>query len=450
MPETRDRRGPEERLTGWGRTQPAWSTVRAPLPGREREAVLASAPRGVLGRGSGRSYGDAAQNSGGDVLRQVSHVHVDAATGTVTASGGATLHEILTASLPLGLCLPVVPGTRHVTVGGAVAADVHGKNHRSCGSLGPHLRQIVLLDGAGRTRVLEPGPELWATVGGMGLTGVVLSATIALTRVGTSLLEVRDVRTSDLAGTLAALERGSADSPYAVAWVDVLARRAGFGRGIVTTARHLAADELPAGTEPLTHRAGTRLAAPPVPVPLVTPRTVRAFTTARWALPTSAKPRMARLGGFLHPLDGLGGWNRLYGPAGFVQHQHVVPLGAERVLEQVCRLLAPLTPFLGVLKRFGEADPAPLSFPRPGWSLAVDLPAGTPGLAAALDRADELVAEAGGAVYLAKDARLRRDLVPVMYPRLAEWRTVRDRLDPDHRFRSDLDRRLDLSGAVDA
>ncbi len=440
-----------ERLSGWGRTAPAWCDVLDLAPDDDaalRDAVAgAGGGRGVLGRGAGRCYGDAAQNSGGAVVRLGERVRVDPAAAVAHASGGTPLAAVQRAALPHGLALPVVPGTRHVTVGGAVAADVHGKNHLRRGSLGGHLREVVLLDGTGRVhRLAADGPDpdaFWATVGGMGLTGLVLRAELRLEPVATAQVRVDERRAGDLDALLAALDAAAAGHEYAVAWVDALPRRRGAGRGIVSTARSARVDELAPGRDPLAEPVGRVVQAPPVPRSLVGPRSVRAFNAAWWARPL-ARDRLTDRTSFLCPLDGLGGWNRLYGPAGFVQHQVVVPDRSVDVLRDVLQVLGGCSPFLGVLKRFGPADPAPLSFPRPGWSLALDLPSGAPGLAAALDRADLLTAAAGGAVYLAKDAALRPELVGQMYPRLGQWREVQGRLDPDGRLRSDLDRRLEL------
>jgi decaprenylphospho-beta-D-ribofuranose 2-oxidase len=432
-----------ERVSGWGRAQTALCDVREVLPDEAPGAIVAAGSRGVLGRGSGRSYGDAALNSGGELLVVSDGVQLDLEHGRVTASAGTTFEQLLRACLPHGWSLPVLPGTRHLTVGGAVAADVHGKNHVADGSLGQWLEEVTLVDGAGRTRVLVPAdPAFWVTVAGMGLTGVVTSATIRLVGVASSWLEVDNHRAADLEAVLAGLDDAARSERWAVAWVDGLASGAALGRGIVSRARVLSADRAP-GRDPLRYDPSARLHAPSLPLSAVTPRTARAFNAAWWRRPHQDGTTISSMTAFFHPLDGLVAWNRLYGPHGFLQYQFVVPVGAEHVLRTALERVAASggAPFLGVVKRFGAADQAPLSFPRPGWSLAVDLPH-TRGLATALDQLDELIAESGGAVYLAKDARLRPELLPVMYPRLSEWREVQAQLDPSGRMQSDLDRRL--------
>lgn len=437
-------------LSGWGRTTPARCDL---LPadvserGALRAALHGAGPRGLVARGAGRSYGDASQNSGGTVVRlSGGAVHVDPAARYARSSADVSLDEVLRAARPHALSLPVLPGTRHITVGGAVAADVHGKNHLSAGSLGRHLSELVLLDGTGEIRTLHPtGPgaeQFWATVGGMGLTGIVLEATLRLVPVASDRVLVRSTRAADLDEVLVGLEEAARQAPYAVAWLDLLPCRTRWGRGIVSRGRYATAAELP--DRQVRRPPHLALPVPPLPVRAVTSTTARAFNALWWGKPLPDAPALQTTSQFFFPLDALRDWNRLYGPHGLVQYQFVVPLHEQDTLRQVCQLLSTCTPLLAVLKRFGAAAPGPLSFPRPGWCVAVDLPAGHPAVPAALDRADELVAAVGGAVYLAKDGRLRPDLLTEMYPRLAEWRSTQVELAPHGRLQSDLARRLGL------
>ena len=407
--------------------------------------IRSAGPRGSLGRGAGRSYGDAALNGGGELLQLGEGCSLDLPNGRVTALAGTTFETLLRACLPHGWTLPVLPGTRYLTLGGAVAADVHGKNHVADGSLGSWVEQVQLVDGNGQDRRLVPDqPEFWATLGGMGLTGVITSATVRLVPVTSSAMTVHQCRQPDLDAVLAALDEGALRSRWAVAWVDGLASGSAFGRGVLSTASSTPAEE--AGPDPLGYAPGAAVSAPPVPTSLVTRASARAFNELWWRRAARPRTDTVPLTAFFHPLDGLRGWNRCYGPRGFLQYQFVVPDSGVQVVGQALAGIAAGggAPFLGVLKRFGEANPGPLSFPRPGWSLAVDLPH-TAGLARVLDGLDELVALAGGAVYLAKDARLRPCYLPTMYPRIGQWRQLRDQMDPQHRFQSDLDRRLGLS-----
>ena len=351
----------------------------------------------------------------------------------------------------------MTPGTRFVTVGGAVAADVHGKNHHVDGTFGRHVRWLELVDGTGTLRRLSPDGDdpdaFWATVGGLGLTGVIMRAAVQLRPVESSWISVDTVRAPDLDTLMSLLLEHDRRFRYTVAWVDVLATGRHAGRGVVTSGDHAAAGRVTDQgrvEDPLQYRPVARLTAPPVPLSAVNPLTARAFNEVWFRkAPGYREGELQRLQTFFHPLDGVRGWNRLYGPAGFLQYQFVVP---DRRVDLVGQALHQLrtasgSAFLGVLKRFGTADPGPLSFPQPGWTLAVDLPAGAAAgrrLSATLDRLDEEVTAAGGAVYLVKDARCRPDLVAQMYPRLPEWRATRDRLDPNRRFVSDLSRRLSL------
>lgn len=444
-------------LTGWGRTMATVATVERPTTTAEVQRALGRAgDRGVIARGLGRSYGDPAQNAGGLVLdltamQQV--LDVDLSAPSVTVEAGCSLDRLMRALLPLGLWLPVVPGTRQVTIGGAVAADVHGKNHHRDGSFGRHVQELELALPTGDLRVLrpdDPDPRLfWATVGGMGLTGVITRATIALHRAETSWFVVDTERTDDLDSLLVALADRDDAYPYSVAWFDAAARGAATGRAVITRGRAANLDDLDAG------RAGGRLelVAPrlgrlPVtpPTSLVRPSTVRAFNELWFRkAPRRRTGELQDVTQFFHPLDVVADWNRVYGPRGFAQYQFVVPFGEEDALRAVVAALAASghASFLNVLKRFGPADPAPLSFPTPGWTVAVDLPV-RDGLRDLLDRLDAMVVDAGGRLYLAKDSRTSPALLERMYPRLAEFRSIRDTVDPRRVLRSDLSRRLNL------
>jgi decaprenylphospho-beta-D-ribofuranose 2-oxidase len=448
-------------LTGWGRTGGSWATVAGPLNTERLQELVAGQPHGgVLARGAGRSYGDAAQNAGGYVLAPVTGPGIEPAAGgsTVRVSASTSFTELLVATVPHGLIVPVLPGTRHLTVGGAIAADVHGKNQRTDGSFCSWVDQIELIDGHGELRVLTPDgtpEEFRATAGGMGLTGIIVAATIRLLPLPSTRLQVTSTRVPGLDEVLAAMN--DSRSKYAVAWIDTTATGRSLGRGIVDTADHLDPAGPPSATGSTAGNAADDAAgrldywpgrahrAPRLPFCPVTPLAARRFNGLWYARAAGRSTAATSLPDFFHRLDALAGWNRLLGPRGFVQYQFAVPAAHDRVIAEVLEAVqrARCAPFLGTLKRFGPGGAGHLSFPQPGWSLAVDMPA-RPRLRPLLAELDERVAAAGGRVYLAKDARLSGAALAAMYDKLPEWQAVRAKLDPDGVFRSDLGRRVGL------
>jgi decaprenylphospho-beta-D-ribofuranose 2-oxidase len=442
-------------LSGWGRTAPSTAQVLTnPTVEAIQRAVRDAGERGVIARGLGRSYGDPAQNAGGLVIDMtgLSRIHsLDASSGLATVDAGVSLDALMRAALPLGLWVPVLPGTRQVTVGGAIAADIHGKNHHSAGSFGNHVRSLDLVTADGSISTLTPADELfWATVGGMGLTGIIISATIALTPVESAYFVVDTDRTGNLDELLTLLTDGSDDHyDYSAAWFDAISTGAKLGRAVLTRGSIVRADELPPKLRrnPLAFDAPQLFTAPKaVPNGLANKATFRALSEAWYRkAPKCRRGEIQNLTSFYHPLDMIGEWNRAYGPRGFLQYQFVVPFGAEdtlrRIVEQIAR--SGHVSFLNVLKRFGEASPAPLSFPHPGWTITVDFPIRR-GLAEFCDRLDLQVLDAGGRLYLAKESRTSPAALHRMYPRIDEWRKIRAAADPAGVFASDLSRRLEL------
>ena len=434
-----------ELLTGFGRTAGTLAHVAAPADADGVAALVAAAgPRGVLARGLGRGYGDAAQNAGGLVVETsgLDAIAIDDAAGIAAVGAGVVLGDLIQAALPRGWFVPVTPGTAHVTVGGAIAADVHGKNHHVDGSFGDHVAWIDLVDGTGALHRLEPADERFqATCGGLGLTGVVVGAGVRLLPVASSSVRVASRRVPDLDALMAGLVEGDALHRYSVAWIDLVA---GPGRGILEHGDH--ADAADVDGDPLALPDGAAAAAPPwAPTGLLNRVTARLFNEAWYRKAPAAEERIVPYSAFFHPLDRLDGWNRLYGEGGFVQHQLVVPTGAEDALAAaVARIRDDRAPvMLAVLKRMGPGRGL-LAFPQEGWTLAIDVPARWPGLRALCDALDEIVIGAGGRVYLVKDARLAPASVAAMYPELDRWRAIRAAMDPDRRLRSDLGRRLGL------
>ncbi len=449
--------GPAVRLTGWGRTEPSVARVSEPADEGQLAVLLKELPaRGVIARGLGRSYNNAAQNDGGQVVLTTRLNRItgfDENLGIAVCESGVSLEQLIIRALPAGWFIPVSPGTRQVTVGGAIAADVHGKNHHVAGSFARHVPWFDLLLPDGQERRVTPtgDPRLfWATAGGMGLTGIILRAAIQLTKVQTSRIRVDTVRTADIDQALAYLAETDESYSYSVAWLDCLAGGPHLGRSVITSGDFAEPGDMAVADRrnPLEFRPAARLGAPPACPPGLVNRHTVALANEAWyrKAPRRREGEIQTIGAFFHPLDGIRNWNRVYGPAGFRQYQFVVPFGAEPTLraslERISHARAPS--FVTVLKRFGPGDDGYLSFPMAGWTLALDFPARTPGLARLLNALDDEVLAAGGRVYLAKDSRIAAGTLAGMYPRLPEFRAVRAELDPGGVMASDLSRRLGL------
>lgn len=445
-------------LTGWGRTAPSTARVLCdPTVESIQHAVCHAGARGLIARGLGRAYGDPACNAGGLVIDMpgLDRIHsVDADAAVVDVDAGVSLDTLMRRALPFGLWVPVLPGTRQVTVGGAIAADIHGKNHHTQGSFGNHVLSMDLVTADGAVRTLTPeGPEaelFWATVGGMGLTGVLVRATIALQHTDSAYFLVDTDRTADLDELMARLTDGTDDQyTYSVAWFDSVATGSRMGRAILTRGWPARREDLPPTLrrDPLRFDAPRLGTAPDLfPSRLMNRATITAFNELWYRkAPAHRRGEVQNITSFFHPLDLVGDWNRIYGPRGFLQYQFAVPFGAEQTVRRAVETISASgqVSFLNVLKRFGAGNDAPLSFPAPGWTLAVDIPVG-PGLAQLCDRLDELVLAAGGRLYLAKESRTTARALHRMYPRLDEWRKIRAAVDPDGVFSSDLSRRLEL------
>ncbi len=446
-------------LTGWGRIAPTRAELAAPATGAEAAGLMRlTAGRGTVAipRGLGRSYNNAAQSAGGLVLSTAPLnpvLSLDPATGIAVCEAGVSLEQLMVAGLPYGWFVPVSPGTRQVTIGGAIAADVHGKNHHLAGAFASHVTSFDLLLPGGEPVTVTPGgdPELfWATAGGMGLTGLITKAKVQLKKVETSLISVETVKTADIDETMAVLAEHDRKYGYTVAWSDDLATGKNLGRSIITSGDFAALADLPPRqrANPLAFDPRARLSAPGIfPPGLMNRYSIRLFNEA-WYLkaPKRREGELQTISQFFHPLDGIRNWNRVYGPGGFRQYQYVLPFGAEAAVRRSFEMVSahPAPSFVTVLKRFGQGDPGLLSFPVPGWTLALDFPARTRGLGPLLDELDRLVVTNGGRVYLAKDSRVSAARLEEMYPRLPEFRKFRAELDPNGTLVSDLSRRLGL------
>lgn len=459
------------RLTGWGRTAASTARVLSTPDVDQIAAAVARAAaeradgagRGVLARGLGRSYGDVAQNGGGLVvdMTALNTIHaIDPITATVTVDAGVSLDALMRAALPYGLWVSVLPGTRQVTVGGAIGNDVHGKNHHSAGSFGDHVVSMDLLVADGRVLTLRPGgspddPDaslFWATVGGIGLTGIILRATLSMTRTETAYFLADGVVTHTLDETIAAHSDGSEERyDYSSAWFDAISPapklgRAAISRGNLATQAQLQEFAPKLAARPLEFSGKTFVTLPDVfPNGLANKLTFGLLGQAWYLKSGDYTDQIQSLTGFYHPLDMFGEWNRAYGTKGFLQYQFVVP---PQAVEEFKAIIGQIQgsghySFLNVFKLFGEGNQAPLSYPMPGWNVCVDF-AINPGLSDFLTRLDAQVGEFGGRLYTSKDSRATAETFHAMYPRIDEWIATRRRIDPDNVFASDMARRLEL------
>ena len=393
----------------------------------------------LIPHGNGRSYSDVALNPDGVVLRTRrldALIALDREAGHITCEGGVLLAELLELLVPQGWTLPVVPGTRFVSVGGAIANDVHGKNHHVAGTFGHHVLRFELLRSDGTRLVCSPQENAdWfaATIGGLGLTGLITWAQIALQRVANPFMLTQATRFAQLEAFWPLNARAEADWPYTVAWIDCLARS---GRGILFTGH-------PAPAQPALPGWRERKRAVPVemPVSLVNSLSLRLFNAAYYRQPLKPGTQLTHYVPYFFPLDAIGNWNRIYGRGGFFQYQCVVPPDAGHMA--VADMLAIIArhgqgSFLAVLKRFGSmASRGMLSFARPGMTLALDFPdrgADTLRLFAELDA---VVAQAGGALYPAKDSRMPAAIFRSGFP---QWEAFSRFVDP--KFRSAFWRRV--------
>ena len=402
----------------------------------DRSADLPTVDGSLLAYGNGRSYGDVCLNSGATLLhtRGIDRfIAFDAVSGVLTCEAGVLLSEILEVFVARGWFLPVTPGTRFVTLGGAIANDVHSKNHHGAGSFGCHVRRFELLRSDGSRRVCSPNENAdWfaATIGGLGLTGLITWAEIALKPISSASIAVRNTRFRGLDEFFAINQQAEAANEYTVAWIDCLASQP---RGIFMAGDHLDDGELDV--------ARGRSASLPFcpPLSLVNGLSLAAFNQAYFHRPLPAKS-VSHYAPFFYPLDQVLHWNRLYGPQGFYQYQFVVPMAAREALDDILASIAASGQgsFLAVLKTFGDvASPGMLSFPMPGMTLALDFPNRGEPTRALFARLDAIVAAAGGRLYAAKDARMSGEFFRRSNPRLGEFLPF-----IDAQFSSDFSRRV--------
>ena len=458
-------------LYGWGRTAPSTAQVLSTADvdtiaqavkqvADENSELPEHKRRGVIARGMGRSYGDPAQNGGGLVvdMTPLNRIHsIDPDTGIVDVDAGVTLDQLMKAALPFGLWVPVLPGTRQVTIGGAIGPDIHGKNHHSAGSFGNHVLSMELLVADGRVLHLEPNGEnaelFWATVGGMGLTGIILRARIQMTFTETAYFIADTDRTDTLDETIALHSDGSeVNYTYSSAWFDAISAPPKTGRSTISRGSLATLDQLKEfapklAKDPLKFNAPQLMTVPDIfPSWTMNKLTLSAIGEAYYLMGAPAKNQVKNLTQFYQPLDLIGEWNRGYGKAGFLQYQFVVPTDAVEPFKDIIYDIQASGHYtaLNVFKLFGEGNRAPLSYPMKGWNVCVDFPI-RPGLNEFLDRLDDQVMQFGGRLYLAKESRTSAEKFHAMYPELPNWLETRRSIDPTGVFASDMSRRLELN-----
>ncbi len=450
----------ESKLEGWGRYPRSIGFVYRPEKiSLVSDLVQSRDQSSLIARGLGRSYGDAALNAERGVLlteRLNCFLDFDPSSGKLTCEAGVTFPEILRVGLPQGWFPPVTPGTKYASIGGAIAADVHGKNHHVDGSFSNHVHwvDVLLADGSVVRCSNDENSELfWATAGGMGLTGVILRASLQLRPVETSYVEVDYFRTGSLEETMELLEKEDQYYSYSVAWIDCLAGGRSMGRSVLMRGNHCRKQDLPTklAEEPLLVRDRT-LVSLPVDLPgfVLNPLTIRCMNTLYYYLFDKGKSaRIEHYDSFFYPLDAIGRWNRAYGKRGFLQYQCAFPPETSRAgLSELLGLISQSGngSFLAVLKRFGE-ETGLISFPRPGFTLALDFPMRGESTLAFQDQLDQVVLKHGGRLYLAKDGRMSAETFRQMVPKLPEWLKIKSEVDPEGVFSSDLSRRLELDEA---
>ena len=422
------------RVSSWGLLSNEEHNVQA-LCARDQVATLLPSQTQTLAFGAGRSYGDVGLNPQGHLLLTRGldkFIHWDEQSGQIHCESGVLLRDIQQLCVPRGWMLPVTPGTQHVTVGGAIANDVHGKNHHALGSFGDHVVSLALAQSSGEVLQVQAGDALMqATIGGLGLTGVIVSAVIQLRRIAGPWLQAQTLAYRSLDEFFSLSDASAHDWEHTVSWIDCLS--GSHPRGIFLRANPLSAEQLgaldPAQRVVPTRRTRSMPFVPPVS--LVNGLTLKPFNALYFHLNKfKAGTAVVHYEPFFHPLDNLAHWNRMYGPRGFYQYQCVVPRqDGQAVVQALLKAIAESGEgsFLAVLKTFGERHASGLlSFPMPGVTLALDFPNRGERTLRLFASLDDIVREAGGRLYMAKDARMSRAMFEAGYPRLQEFLTHRD------------------------
>ena len=445
-------------IHGWGNTKTVGVDIKTPKNLEQIQNIIKkSARESILARGLGRSYGDSAQLEKGTILKltEFKKIKLNKERSELTVGAGVSFEEILKYIVPLGFFLPVVPGTKFITLGGAIASDVHGKNHHKDGSFGNFLKRVLILNSS--SEIIEIGPNhpfskdeiemFWATVGGLGLTGIIIEATFSLKKISTSFMNVQTIKCNNIDSMMKKMIETDEEYEYSVAWIDSLNKNI---RGILTCANHATENEVKNKkiNEKLIYKTKTSFNIHSFfNVNLINNLSIKLFNEL-WFRRAHKKNKseIQTISKFFHPLDGLQNWNKLYGEKGFYQYQFVVPDESKGLIKKLIKELKQknIPSFLCVLKRLGDGNKAMLSFPIKGWTLSLDFPSSNPKILPLLNKYDELIQKAGGKIYLAKDARLSPKIFRKIYNRIIEWNKIRDRMDKNNLFQSDISKRLKI------
>jgi decaprenylphospho-beta-D-ribofuranose 2-oxidase len=430
------------KISGWGRFPVIDAEILKP-------ASISGCAKSITGnvliaRGLGRSYGDSSLNSMILECSRFDHfIFFDRDIGIISCEAGASIRDILDVVVPLGWFMSVTPGTSYVTIGGAIASDVHGKNHHICGSFSQHVISFDLLLGGGEKVTVTPSgmPDLFkATCGGMGLTGIILSATFQLIPIESSNISQKTLRANSLEEVCELFESNSSCT-YSVAWIDCLENGKQMGRSLLMLGEHTES-----GDFELSGQSKKNL---PIDMPnwVLNPYSIKTFNFLYFhkSLFTDQKTNLPYWS-YFYPLDAINSWNRLYGKNGFIQYQFVVPRaagvqGLKRILDVISK--SNKGSFLAVMKVFGKGNENYLSFPIEGYSLALDFKVET-GIDDLVKRLDSMVLEMGGKVYLTKDALMSEEMFKSTYPQWQIFEEVRAKYGAIGRFASNQSRRLGL------
>lgn len=442
----------KEVLSGWGNIPKSECKVTYPRDAADIRKLLAVDQ--ILPRGLGRSYADQATNQSHLILKMEKmdrFIAFDDHTGILKCEAGVTLDEIISVLAPRGWFPMITPGTKYITIGGAIANDVHGKAHHADGCFVNCVYDftIMLADGRILRASREENSDLfWANFGGLGLLGTILTATVQLRKIETTYFKQKAIVAKNLDEMLDAIEESNHEFTYSVAWIDPMAKGKRLGRGVLTVGNHARLEDLPAKLNKNPLKVGKK---PLLKVPFYLPEfilntfTVSLLNVALYWMQKSART-ISHYDSFFYPLDMISEWNRGYGKRGFIQYQFVVPMLNGR--ENIRKILTEITnsnciPFLNVLKKFGKAQGI-LSFPFEGYTFAIDFPV-TPQLKPFTQKLDKMVLDMGGRIYLGKDAYLDENTFKAMYPQYKEWQEIKKKYDPANVFTSDLSRRIGLT-----